>query len=41
MLEVSLDGKVYATIPVLNDHLDLAHAKLAPGMSFMPARLTP
>ena len=40
-LEFSMDGKVYATIPVNNDHLDLAHATLAPGMSLVPAQQTP
>ena len=35
-LELSLDNKVYATIPVTDDHLDLAHATLAPGMSLVP-----
>lgn len=36
-LEISMDGKIYATIPVKDDHLDLAHATLAPGMSLVPA----
>lgn len=36
-LEISLDGTVYATIPVENDHLDLAHARLAFGMILAPA----
>jgi hypothetical protein len=40
-LEFSLDGKVYATIPVENDHLDLTHARLALGMSLVPAPQSP
>lgn len=37
-LELSLDGKVYAAIPVKNDRLDLVHARLAPGMVLEPTR---
>jgi hypothetical protein len=40
-LEISLDGKVYATIPVEDDHLDLAHARLERGMSLVRARPSP
>lgn len=32
-VEMSLDGTIYATIPVAGDHLDVAHAHLAPGIS--------
>jgi hypothetical protein len=40
-VEFSLHGKVYATIPVNDDHLDVAHATLARGMSLVPARRSP
>ena len=35
-LELSLEGKVYATIPVTDDRLDIAHAKLQSGMRLVP-----
>ena len=35
-LELSVFGEVYATIPVTDDRLDIAHAKLAPGMRLVP-----
>lgn len=40
-LELSLDGRVYATIPVHNDHLDIAHATLTRGISLAPTRQSP
>ena len=36
-LELSLRGTVYATIPVREDRLDLANARLAPGVTLTPA----
>lgn len=35
-VELSMLGKVYATIPVTNDRLDIAHATLAPGVTLVP-----
>ncbi len=40
-LEFSLDGKVYANIPVEHDNLDLTHARLARGMNLIPVRQSP
>lgn len=40
-LEMSLSGMVYATISVRNDRLDLAHARLAPGVSLVQVQPTP
>ena len=40
-LELSLRGTVYAEIPVVDDRLDLARSKLAPGMSLVTARQFP
>lgn len=37
-LEISLSDKVYAAIPVEDDRIDLVHARLARGMSLVPAR---
>jgi hypothetical protein len=37
-LELSVYGKVYGTIPIAADRLDLAHAKLEQGMRLVPAR---
>lgn len=40
-LQIAMDGKIYATIPVHDDHLDIAHAKLARGITLVPVPQSP